>query len=93
MVVELLQINKRNLRRFLNLANNLFGEVVKMFLGVHKFLKIDHRVKVTHDKEFVLAASHIHIDLVHRDVLGVASICILLHFWVVILHLIRTNVK
>ena len=48
--VELLKIHERDLGRLLNLAHNLFSEIVKMLLGVHELLKINHRVKIADDK-------------------------------------------
>ena len=41
-VVQLLKINEGHFRRLLDLANNLFCEVVEVFLGVHQFLKVNH---------------------------------------------------
>lgn len=64
-----------------------------MFLGIHKLLEIDHRVEVTHNEKFVLAAGHIHVNFVHRNILGVTSIGILLHFWVILLHVFSTDVE
>ena len=40
--VQLLKIHERHFGRLLDLANNLFGEVVEVFLGVHQFLKVNH---------------------------------------------------
>ena len=41
-VVQLLKINEGHFRRLLDLANNLFCEIVEVFLGVHQFLKVNH---------------------------------------------------
>ena len=40
--IQLLKIYEGDFGRLLDLANNLFSEVVEVFLGVHEFLKINH---------------------------------------------------
>ena len=64
-----------------------------MLFGIHEFLEVDHRVEVSDDKELVLAACNIYVNLVHRDVFRVASVGILLHLGVVFLHSIGLNTE
>jgi len=86
MVVELLQVDQRHLGGFLDLADDFLSEIVEMLFGIHEFLEVDHRVKVSNDKELVLASSNIHVNLVHGDILSVATVGVLLHLGVVVLH-------
>ena len=77
----------------MDLPHNLLSEVVEVLLGVHELLEIDHRVEVSDDEQFVLAAGHVDIHLVHGDVLGEASVSVLLHLGVVLLHLVGSDVE
>ena len=91
--IKLLQVDERDFRRLLDLAHNFLSEIVEVFFGIHELLEINHGVEVTDDEELVLAAGHVHIDLVHRDVLRISSISVPLHLWVVVLHSLSTNIE
>lgn len=75
------------------MTHDFIGEIIEVLLGIHELLKIDHRVEVTYDEKLVLTASHVDIDLVHRDILGVATVSVFLHFGVILLHLIWSYAK
>lgn len=75
------------------MTHNFLGEIVEVFFSIHELLKIDHRVEVTYDEKLVLTTSYVDIDLVHGDVLGVAAVSVFLHFRVILLHLIWSDVK
>ena len=77
----------------MDLPDDLLSEVVEVLLGVHELLEVDHRVEVSDDEELVLAAGHVDIHLVHRDVLGEASVGVLLHLRVIIVHLVSSDVE
>ena len=93
MVVQLLQVDEGDLGGLLNLTHNLLSKVVEVLLSVHELLQINHRVQISHYEKLVLTASHIHVHLVHRDVLSVAAISVLLHLRVVVEHLIGWDVE
>ena len=77
----------------MDLPDYLLSEVVEVLLGVHELLEIHHRVEVSDDEELILAAGHVDVHLVHRDVLGEASVGVLLHLRVVLVHLVGGNVE
>ena len=93
MVVQLLKIDQTDFRGLLDLSNNFLSEVIEVLFGVHELLEVDHGVEVTHDEELVLTASHVNVNLVHRNVLRVASVRVLLHLRIVVLHLTCWDVE
>ena len=93
MVVEFLEINQGNFRRLLNLADNFLCEIVKVLFGVHKLLKIDHRIEVAHDEKFVLASTHVDSHLVHRDILRISAVGVFLHLRIVFLKCVTGQVE
>jgi hypothetical protein len=92
-IVKSLQVHKGNLRGLLDLTHNLFSKDLEVLLQVHELLQVNHRVKVSHHEQLVLTASHIHIYLVHRNVLGISIVGISLHLRVVLLQLSGIDVE
>ena len=64
-----------------------------MLLGVHKLLKVNHRIEVTHNEKLVLASAHVDSHLVHRNILRVRAVGVLLHLGIVFLKCITSQVK